>query len=279
MAKTKTQTKAKTPTTYEDFLEIEKEKWLYTQRDEDANIPEPSYKFTVGEKVLVGALVDCRVEEILDSVGRVLHISYHDTGKEYGKPYDRGRKPRIVWWVDVDPLSLEGDTTFHRPRTDTHYLHSTLDSLIHMAYHRGFSDSPDYQRGYVWTLEDKQRLIRSIFNRADIGKFLFIEDDTYVSEYRVEVIDGKQRLRAILDFYEGRFEFEGKTWFQLSRQDKYAFTDTHVQWATLQRSKVKRSDVLWLFLQLNVGGVPQTEEHIAYARKLYEEALRDESSK
>ena len=70
-----------------------------------------------------------------------------------------------------------------------------------MAYHRGLIDNPDYQRGYVWTLEDKQKLIQSIFNRADIGKFVFIEDENY-REYRLEVIDGKQRLRAILDYYE-----------------------------------------------------------------------------
>ena len=51
-----------------------------------------------------------------------------------------------------------------------------------------------------------------------------------------------------------------------------------IQAATLQRGKVKRSDVLWLFLQLNAGGVPQTEEHIAHARKLYEEAIAKESN-
>ena len=273
---TKRATKKKEPVTYKDFLAVQWEQWGSHHSHEAVNIPEPSYQFTVGEKVLFGALNDCVVAEVLEG-GKILHLNFHDKGKVYGKDYDAGRKPRLCWWTEVDPLALEGDTKFSRERLNTNYIQTSLDSLIHMAYHRGLLDSPDYQRGYVWTLEDKQKLIQSIFNLADIGKFVFLEDDNY-HEYRLEVIDGKQRLRAILDFYEGRFEFEGKTWYQLSRQDKYAFCDIMIQAATLQRGKVKRSDVLWLFLQLNAGGVPQTEEHIAHARKLYEEAIAKESN-
>ena len=275
MATTKRTTKKKELVTYEDFLADEWEQWGSHHSHETPNIPEPSYQFTVGEKVLFGALHDCVVAEVLEG-GKILHLNFHDKGQVYGKDYDAGRKPRLCWWTEVDPLALEGDTKFSRERLNTNYIQTSLDSLIHMAYHRGLLDNPDYQRGYVWTLEDKQKLIQSIFNRADIGKFVFLEDENY-HEYRLEVIDGKQRLRAILDFYEGRFKFEGKTWYQLSRQDKYAFCDIMIQAATLQRGKVKRSDILWLFLQLNAGGVPQTEEHIAYARKLYEEAIAKET--
>jgi hypothetical protein len=259
--------------TYEQWLAWEKNQFRYS---EGPNVPDvPTYQYKVGEAVLFGALTNCRVEEILEN-GKILHLSFHDTGFNRGEPYDNGRKPKVVWWLEVDPVCLETETSFARPRIHTEYRQSSLDSLVHVAYSRGLIDSPEYQRGYVWKLEDKQRLIRSIFNKADIGKFVFIEDDT-LKEYRLEVIDGKQRLRAILDYYEGRFEFEGKTWYQLSRADKREFFDLMVQWGTLQRSRVKKSDVLWLFLQLNSGGVPQTEEHIAKARKMYEAALAEES--
>ncbi len=39
-----------------------------------------------------------------------------------------------------------------------------------------------------------------------------------------------------------------------------------------------RADTLWLFLSINTGGVPQTEEHVARARHLYEEALKGEQT-
>jgi len=260
----------KAPETYEDFRVHEWGSFQRDIRDQLAQVNPPNYDFKVGEKVRIGNLVDCTVEEVLMD-GKVIHISRSDVGQEYGKPFDNNRRlPLYRWWHDVEPLVTEEDTNFGRESLQTSYLSTSLDSLVHMAYHRGFITSPDYQRDYVWSLEDKQRLIHSIMDRTDIGKFVFLERD---EDYRLEVIDGKQRMNAIIEFMEGRFTFKGKTWFQFSRGDKHSFTDLGVQYAKLQASRVKRSDVLWLFLSVNVGGVPQTEEHIAKARKLYEEAL------
>jgi hypothetical protein len=98
-------------------------------------------------------------------------------------------------------------------------------------------------------------------------------------EYRLEIIDGKQRLKAIMEFLEGRFKYEGVNWFQLSWSDKQGFTDNMVQVGKLQADRVKKSDILWLFLTVNRGGVPQTEEHIAKAKALYEQAVREEKGK
>jgi hypothetical protein len=96
-------TKKKEPVTYEDFLAVQWEQWGSHHSHEAANIPQPSYQFTVGEKVLFGALNDCVVAEVLDG-GRMLHLNFHDKGTTYGKPYDAGRKPRLCWWTEVDPL-------------------------------------------------------------------------------------------------------------------------------------------------------------------------------
>lgn len=55
-----------------------------------------------------------------------------------------------------------------------------------------------YQRDYVWSQEDKESLIDSIFNHIEIGKFVLVfkgyEGDMY------EVLDGKQRLSALQEF-------------------------------------------------------------------------------
>lgn len=264
----------KEPQTYEDFLEIERQQFETLHRDEEPNIPPVNYRYAVGERVEYGALQEARIEEVIED-GRVLHISFHDRGQVYGKPYDAGRKPRLVWWNMICPLAQNQNTKFSRPRIHTEYMQTSLDSLLHTTYHRGTIDSPDYQRDYVWTLTDKQRLIKSIFNRADIGKFLLLEYPH--PEYRLEIVDGKQRLGAIREFVEGRFEFEGLTWFQLSPADRQAFGDDLVQVGKLQAKYTKKSDVLWLFLQINRAGVPQTEEHIAKAQALYDAALIEES--
>lgn len=66
-----------------------------------------------------------------------------------------------------------------------------------------------YQRKLVWTLEEKQRLIESILKRYPVPAMLIAErkgvDGTY------EIIDGLQRLHAIVSFIEGAFKtLDGK---------------------------------------------------------------------
>lgn len=68
---------------------------------------------------------------------------------------------------------------------------------------------PPYQRrGHLWSQADKAYLIDSILNGFDIPK-LYIADFTWsnsrLNERRLPyaIIDGKQRLEAIFDFYDG----------------------------------------------------------------------------
>ena len=64
---------------------------------------------------------------------------------------------------------------------------------------------PDYQRpGGVWSLGNKQLFIDSLLNRYDIPKLYFhalVGDETF----RYAIIDGRQRLEAIWDFFDGTF--------------------------------------------------------------------------
>jgi hypothetical protein len=262
------------PRTWEEFLAVE---WTsFELHHKNDHPPECNYRFRPGQEVRIGMLSECRVEDTFRD-GQLVLVSYHDRGETYGKPYDNKRRlPRLVWWNSLAPIEGVEDTHFGRDRIQTQMSQTGLSMFLHALYSRGTIDSPEYQRGYVWTFPDKHRLIESIFNRTDIGKFLLME---YPDDNRLEIVDGKQRIRAIMDYVENRFHYRGKTYFQLSWQDKLRLTDVMVQTATLQADKVKKSDVLWLFLAINKGGVPQTEEHLSKAQALYEAALKDEREK
>jgi uncharacterized protein with ParB-like and HNH nuclease domain len=68
--------------------------------------------------------------------------------------------------------------------------------------------NPDYQRDLVWSLEDKVNLIDSIYNDIEIGRFAFIKTDysknnfDFDKDFYWEILDGKQRISAIIDFFE-----------------------------------------------------------------------------
>jgi hypothetical protein len=268
----KGQPKIKEPETWDEFLV---RAWgHFRSMNREDTIPASNYPFQPGEEVIFGNQPDVRVEEVHDN-GRILVLSHHDRGEVRGKPYDNQRRlPIVTWWNHVYPKTTVKNTNFSRPRLHGDYRQSDLRSLLDMTYHRGLIDSPIYQRDYVWALEDKQRLIGSVFARVDIGKFVFLEHPH--PEYRLEIVDGKQRLAALRDFREGRFPYKGHTWFELSGADKFSFGDIMTQMVLLNGDVVKPVDVLRMFLDLNEGGVPQTSEHVRKVRELYEKTLAEE---
>lgn len=60
-----------------------------------------------------------------------------------------------------------------------------------------------YQRKLVWTLEEKQKLIESLLKKYPIPAILLAEKEAGEGQY--EIIDGLQRLNAIISFIEGAF--------------------------------------------------------------------------
>lgn len=132
--------------------------------------------------------------------------------------------------------------------------------------------SPDYQRDYVWELSDKQLLIDSIFNNIDIGKFAFIHlDDKKWGETGngYEILDGKQRLNAIIDFYENRFPYKGVYYNDLSGRDKGIFKNHHIVQGEISESE--RKDVLKYFLMLNRTGKSMDQSQLNKVEKMLEE--------
>lgn len=68
-----------------------------------------------------------------------------------------------------------------------------------------------YQRKLVWTLEEKIAFIDSIHKQYSVPLFLLAQTGT-AGEQKFEIIDGMQRLNAVVSFIENEFpiEFKGK---------------------------------------------------------------------
>jgi uncharacterized protein with ParB-like and HNH nuclease domain len=70
-----------------------------------------------------------------------------------------------------------------------------------------------YQRKLVWTLVEKQKLIESILNKYPIPAILIAEREGVSGTY--EIIDGLQRLHAIISFIETCFATHDNKLFDL----------------------------------------------------------------
>ncbi|MEW1586353.1 DUF262 domain-containing protein [Micromonospora vinacea] len=64
---------------------------------------------------------------------------------------------------------------------------------------------PDFQRGEVWSINKKQRLIDTILRRWHVPPVHLVAK----GEGKFDVLDGQQRLTAIRDFMQGLFSIDG----------------------------------------------------------------------
>lgn len=226
---------------------------------------EPSYRFAVGDKVQVGHLLNCVVDEILEG-GYMYLIRSGPNSDNYSS-----------WaWTSVRPLDDDKDTEFAKrdsALSRLHYSNRSMHSLLSFHYLFGVDFNPDYQRGSIWDDEDREKLLDSIFAGREIGRFVFkqlpftrtSDDGNYY-----EIVDGKQRMLTLLAFYENRFPYKGVYYNDLSAQDKNWFMDAPIGVAEIDQN-VTRTEVLEIFLALNQGGKPVAKEVLDHARELLKE--------
>src|SRR3954462_4069305 len=66
-----------------------------------------------------------------------------------------------------------------------------------------------YQRKLVWSIDEKRAFIDSLRQGFPVPLILLAEVE-YDRETRFEIIDGMQRLNAVMSFVEGEFDLDGK---------------------------------------------------------------------
>ncbi|WP_025821404.1 DUF262 domain-containing protein [Shewanella marina] len=81
-----------------------------------------------------------------------------------------------------------------------------ITTLIRKINKQRLDLQPNFQRGEVWGLQKKQRLIDSILRGWHIPPIHVID---VPNSNKQEVLDGQQRLAAIRDFVNNKFEFNG----------------------------------------------------------------------
>ena len=243
-----------------------------------AYINDPTVLYVVGNRVQHGAIYESIVVAVLDG-GKILELKERINPGRDDNPAADGFMHRLMYvpWHSVEPYRTLNEKMaiqeFHVK--DDIYVEATsrcIDGIVGMHWHFGVDFDPDYQRGNVWTLEDKVALIHSIFNNIDIGKFVFIKLPYKDNSHSYEILDGKQRLTALIEFMEGRFTYRGKTFFELHPYDQNHLENYSV--AVGQITGVVTAEQKYrYFLKLNVSGHAQDPKHIAYVEELHRKAL------
>lgn len=245
----------------------EREQWKYERALEHLKYcPEPSYQYEVGQTIKVGLLENTLIlEKLFD--GKIYKVEYDSKVKVGYSEEKLIRETNYYCWYNLRPESDNKESFIENDDVRIHYMHMMLESIFSKKYYFGIDMDPDYQRGYEWTLEDKQKLIDSIFKNIDIGKFAFIHRRFSANEPLYEVLDGKQRVNALCEFYENRFPYKGKYFNELSGKDRNHFCNYGVDVAEI--AQADKATILKYFLMLNTGGKQISEEHLAKVEQMY----------
>jgi hypothetical protein len=219
--------------------------------------------FSVGEQVYTvnGGFISAYIIDILEEGIYEAEITY-----EANKPYSSEKhilvRKRILGWYDIFKLEKEDCNIQLGEDLRLTFMQQQVSSLISSyVISFGVNFNPSYQRDLVWDLSDEQKLIESIFNRVDIGKFVFIHLG-YNSEILYEILDGRQRLTALYRYYTDQFQYKGYYYSDLPWKLKYVFDDTPVAVACTNKVGLAKKDILNYFLKLNTSGKPMSKEHI-----------------
>lgn len=133
------------------------------------------------------------------------------------------------------------------------------------AKHEGDIYIPEYQRNLAWTEEQQSYFIESLLLRFPVPPVFFYDVDG-----KLEIVDGSQRLRSLVNFHSDNLELtglekidalNGLKFSQLPKTIKRRFNNTPVRSFVLEQSTDETTRVD-LFRRLNTSGKRLTDAEI-----------------
>lgn len=154
-------------------------------------------------------------------------------------------------------------------------------SVLHQMWKDGELEIPEFQRNYVWSIQQASKLIESFLLGLPVPQvFLYISD-----EHKNLIIDGQQRILSMAYFFEGYFGAENtqgrkqvfrltglndksryarKTYAELSDSDQRKLKSAVLRAMNIRQltPEGKQNSVYHIFERLNTGGTPLTPQEI-----------------
>lgn len=142
---------------------------------------------------------------------------------------------------------------------------------------------PDFQRGHVWTLEQKQAFILAMMRGVFPSQGCIIQfnspwwnrnQETDMDPEKIVIVDGLQRLTAMMQFRQGKFSVLGM--YYEDTKGLMSITTMSLRFSML--TIPTRKELLEYYLGLNAGGTPHSSEELDRVRTLLIQEERKSAS-
>lgn len=122
---------------------------------------------------------------------------------------------------------------------------------------------PPFQRPPVWSEKQKIRFIESAWAGLPLGVFVFNRPASYGHPCENWLLDGQQRVTAVLDYMNDAFPVLGILFSELRPEDRRRW-DMSVIFSGMETSLTDRSELEDIYDRLAYGGTahePKPEAH------------------
>jgi uncharacterized protein with ParB-like and HNH nuclease domain len=184
--------------------------------------------------------------------------------------------------LDIEEEKEQADEVLIEYDIATYPSDNTLEVLFKM-WGDGKKDItiPDFQRGFVWTIQQSSKLIESFLIGLPVPPIFFYID----KENKNLVVDGQQRILSIIFFFEGYFgaenakgkrqifkltglnrksPFYNKKYTELSDSEQRKLNNSVLRAINIRQlsPKEENTSIYHIFERLNTGGTPLTPQEI-----------------
>lgn len=196
-------------------------------------------------------------------------MTQDDDSEDLGGEYRRETFNDEVTDIEKEDL---GDASLEAKPWDPTKIRITtkpfsLRQIVDMIRDGDIDLAPDFQRMYVWTSQQRSRLVESILLGIPLPAFYFNQDVSGA----MQVVDGVQRLTTIKLFVEGEplsgleylHALEGRWYSDLDPAQRRRFQQTQIFVHVIepQTPDEVKFDV---FRRINTGGSPLTAQEIRH---------------
>ena len=243
------------------IMQVPPEKTFENNTHKSSFSPEPTYVHAIGDRVVYGSHDEAWVVDISDDKKFYKLKLIQHAGVKRHKTCEYAESYQITEWYFVRKYHENQTVIVGEDDTRLNYSQRALTDIIGKMFYFGVDMNPEYQRELVWTDADKVLLIDSVYNHVDIGKFVFVHLQFDANGPTYEILDGKQRVTALMEFYTDQFRYKGLTFSEMSDRDQSHFENFYVSIAELNMPKDKNT-LYKYFIKLNTGGKPVDKAQI-----------------
>jgi hypothetical protein len=222
-----------------------------------------SIGFKVGQRVTYGGNDHAEIEGF-EADGRIvlLRVWGVRTGTQHDGPYECRT---AVSWLEIGHVA--STNLWQAQEGRLYFQNRDIGGILNTYFSFGIDLDPVYQRGLVWSPEDEQRLLESIFTEVEIGKIVLIQLPFEPDKPYYEVLDGKQRLNTLVRFVTGKIAYRGHIYQRMGRIDRVKFYHTPLAVAISQEPWTLEQKLRY-FYRLNVSGRQMDPAHLERIRNM-----------